>query len=62
MTAATRRITQMALPTWLQRLLKKLEPPGSRAPLDESYRQPDGGSGGNAVPHGDAGGADIRPG
>jgi hypothetical protein len=51
----------MALPTWLQRLLKKLEPPGNRAPIDESYRQPGGGTGGNAAPHGDSGGPDVRP-
>jgi hypothetical protein len=36
--------------TWLRRLGRRLEPPGNRGPLDESYRQPNGGDGGNVAP------------
>jgi hypothetical protein len=35
---------------WLRRLGRRLGPPGNRAPLDESYRQPGGGSGGDVNP------------
>jgi len=36
--------------TWLRRLGRRLGPPGNRAPIDESYRQPNGGDGGNVAP------------
>jgi hypothetical protein len=34
----------------LRRMLRRLRPPGNRGPLDESYRQPNGGDGGNVAP------------
>ena len=36
--------------SWFRRLGRRLGPPGNRAPLDESYRQPNGGDGGNVAP------------
>jgi len=34
----------------LRRIVRQLGPPGNRAPLDDSYRQPNGGDGGNVAP------------
>jgi hypothetical protein len=34
----------------IRRLLRRLGPPGNRGSLDDSYRQPNGGDGGNVAP------------
>ena len=35
---------------WLHRIARRLQPPGNRGSLDDSYRQPNGGDGGNVAP------------
>jgi hypothetical protein len=46
-----------SLMTLLKRIGRRLEPPGNRGSLEDSYRQPNGGNGGNVAPF--HGGPDI---